>query len=288
MDTFVTVEVIHAEAESEAASTAIERAFGWFANVEQTCSRFDPASELRQLCERWGETVAISPVLMAALSFARALAERTNGAFDPTIGAAMEAAGFDREYRSGNQTGRGIAAGATFRDIDLEPERGIVTLRRPMTLDLGSVAKGLAIDLAAREFLGFRGFVIDAGGDIFAGGRNAAGDAWPIGLRDPRSEGTSATVAISNMAVCTSGDYERSGANGHHIRDPRTATAVSKVASVSVVAPTAMAADALATAAFVLGPRRGISLLEEEGVDGVCYTTTCTRLATAGFEEYLS
>ena len=98
------------------------------------------------------------------------------------------------------------------------------------------------------------------------------------------------SLRLSNLAVCTSGDYERrsppgdddvDGADGgHHILDPRTGASAGAVASVTVVAPTAMAADALATAAFVLGPTAGIRLLERQGVNGLIVSPTLERHST--------
>ena len=91
---------------------------------------------------------------------------------------------------------------------------------------------------------------------------------------------------MSDAAVCTSGDYERTvpaaDGGGHHILDPRSGASPDAVASVTVVAPTAMAADALATAAFVLGPREGLRLLERQGVEGLILTPALERYETRG------
>ena len=92
------------------------------------------------------------------------------------------------------------------------------------------------------------------------------------------------SVNVSNQAVCTSGDYERRvpGSSEHHIVDPRTGASPKTVASATVVAPGAMLADALATAAFVLGPQEGIDLLNRMGVDGLIVTTELERYETRG------
>ena len=84
-----------------------------------------------------------------------------------------------------------------------------MTLHRPLLLDLGAVAKGLAIDMAARELQPFENFAIDAGGDLYFGGCNAAGEPWSVGIRHPRGDGLLDTLRVSDAAVCTSGDYER-------------------------------------------------------------------------------
>jgi thiamine biosynthesis lipoprotein len=91
------------------------------------------------------------------------------------------------------------------------------------------------------------------------------------------------------MAVCTSGDYERRGPGGvgHHLIDPHSGDSVEHVASVTVIAPTAMVADALATAAFVLGPTRALRFLEAQGVDALIYSSALERSTTPGLARYL-
>src|SRR6185295_14473435 len=123
-------------------------------------------------------------------------------------------------------------------------------------LDLGAVAKGLAIDLAARELTPLENFAVDAGGDLFLGGVNDEGAPWTVGIRHPRGGAAPIdSVRVSNAAVCTSGDYERRSPSGeHHLLDPRTGHPTNEVASVTTIGESAMVADALGTAAFVLGP----------------------------------
>src|SRR6476659_3926128 len=142
MDTFVSVEVLAAEPEATVGA-AMQRALSWFAAVERACSRFDPSSELRRLLAVVGQPVAASPMLFEAVRFATALARLTGGAFDPTVGQALEAKGFDRDYRTGQLTRSAIPTGepASYRDLRLDPARRTITLCRPLVLDLGAVAK---------------------------------------------------------------------------------------------------------------------------------------------------
>jgi len=282
MDTLVSIEVVGAAA----AGPAVARALGWFGRVEDVCSRFDPGSELRRLCARVGEPVPASPVLFEAVRFALALAARTRGAFDPTVGAALAARGFDRHYATGERFPVAAPAGAaTYRDVRLDAARRTITLRRPLVLDLGAVAKGLAIDLAARELGAFDGFCVDAGGDLLVAGRTAQGRPWRVGVRHPRDgRALACALDVGAGAVCTSGDYERRTPDGaqHHLLDPRTGASAGALASATVIAPTAMAADGLATAAFVLGPERGLRLLHREGVEGVLIDPTGGQRLTDG------
>lgn len=286
MGTVVTIQVVgHGADERERAERAavVDRSVEWFRRIEECCTRFDPRSDVRQLAERVGEPVAVSPMLFEAVQFALALAEETDGAFDPTVGQRMEARGFDREYRTGQRTRSAAqdASGVSYRDVRLDHDSKTITLARPLVLDLGAVAKGLAIDMAVCELAAFQNFAIDAGGDLYLGGCNAAGTPWAVGIRHPRDEHELIeTLHVSNTAVCTSGDYERRVDGGHHIMDPRTGTSAHAVASVTVTAPLALVADGLATAAFVLGPTRGLELLERHGVSGFMVTPTLERFAT--------
>ena len=291
MDTLVTIDVANPRSEIECAE-AVEIAFGWFAHVEKLCSRFDRDSELSRLSAATaGVPVAVSPLLFEAIDFAVEVARATDGAFDPTVGHAMENSGFNRNYLTGEQTASRVEAGsASRRDIALDPAERTVTLARPLVLDLGAVAKGFAIDLAAAELEEFGDFAINAGGDILARGRHSPGNAWRIGVRNPRvPDQPIETLVISGAAVCTSGDYERprpDGKPGHHLLDPATGRSAEGLASVTVVAPSAMLADALSTAAFVLGPELGLELLEVQNVEGLFVSTDLRMYETKGLWKY--
>jgi thiamine biosynthesis lipoprotein len=291
MGTFVTIQVVCHGADSQQRNLreeAIERAFGWFHQIEQSCTRFDSQSEVMQLVARVGVPVPVSEILFEAVQFALAVAEQSGGAFDPTVGYAMETRGYNREYRTGRivQTALEPDGAVSYRDVRVDPDRRSITLLRPLILDLGAVAKGLAIDIAARELQPFENFAIDAGGDLFLGGCNTEGEPWSIGIRHPRRENELIeSIRVSDRAVCTSGDYEsraRGEEESHHILDPHTGVSAHAAASVTVVAPTAMLADAISTAAFVLGPDDGIRLFGRLGVEGLIISPTLERFATRG------
>jgi FAD:protein FMN transferase len=141
------------------------------------------------------------------------------------------------------------------------------------------------VDMAALELEPFRDFALDAGGDLYLGGLNESGEPWTVGIRHPRENGIIASVQASNQAVCTSGDYEReanAGEGEHHILDPRTGRSPRAVASATVIAAGAMLADALATAAFVMGPDEGIAFLTRLGVEGLIVTRDLRSYETGG------
>lgn len=290
MGTIVSIDVPHRAASGRAASDVadcVARAFGWFHDVERLCSRFDPESELMRLGARHGVACQVSPTLFEAVRFAVAVAEATGGAFDPTIGARMERLGFNRDHRTRRLVATGIDASddVTFRDVRIDEAARTITLERPMILDLGAVAKGMAIDLAARELDALEDFAIDAGGDLFLAGVNPDGAAWSAGIRHPDGGGRLATVRVSDAAVCTSGNYERrseSDPDARHLVDPRDGGVPGTLVSATVIASSAMLADALATAAFVLGPVEGRRLLDDHGVCGVLFSADLERIVTEG------
>lgn len=283
MGTVITIQVIgHATSQRARRERRqrVDRALAWFTHIEQTCSRFDARSELRQLCARVGEAVPVSAALFQSVQFARVVAERTSGAFDPTIGARMELRGYTQEHRTGVSSPSGLnGSHASYRDIEIDGDAQTITLHAPMVLDLGAVAKGLAIDAAATEMESLGNVAIDAGGDLFLLGTRADGAPWRVGLRHPHEAGaTIETIDVLDAAVCTSGSYER----GAHILDGRDdAVALHAVSSATVMGPSAMVADAMATAAFVLGPVNGVALLEQEALAGVMYTSTLERFTTS-------
>jgi FAD:protein FMN transferase len=288
MGTTVTIEAKGADCDA-----AIERAFEWFRSVEHVCTRFEPSSELCQLTAHTGEAVAVSRLLFEAVGFALHIADASGGAFDPTVGAAMQQRGFNREHRTGALVPALVESRerVTYRDIVIDAGQQTVLLKRPLLLDLGAVAKGLAIDLAARDLESCESFAIDAGGDLYLGGLNPDGQPWSIGIRHPRQPGECiASVCVSDQAVCTSGDYERQVGHHenleHHIIDPRSGSSPRDVASVTVIAPSAMVADAVATAAFVMGATSGLAFLEEMGVDGLIVTRDFELIRTAEWHRF--
>jgi thiamine biosynthesis lipoprotein len=289
MGTTVSIRIVSAE--RTAAEQRAHEAFAWFEHVERTCSRFDPSSELARLSESPWRAHRVSPLLLELLTFALAVAEASDGAFDPTVGATLMARGSDRAWRTGTRlrTDPAPAANATWRDVHIDASTSTVRLLRPLCLDLGAVAKGFAVDLAARALTDCRDFALDAGGDLYVSGTNAAAEAWTVGIADPHCpDGPPLmSVAVRDRAVCTSGNYRRVLDDGAgHLHDPRASAPATAVASTTVIAPSAMVADALATAAFVLGAPHGVALWESHGVAGLMVAHDGTQLTTHDWPRY--
>lgn len=290
MDTLVTIKVVTAQAET-IVEERIDQAYAAFRTVEAHCSRFDPNSELRQLSSNIGRPVSVSELLFQAVQFALEMAALTEGAFDPTIGATLEASGFNKNYLTGEvlQSEAIVeqTATATYRDVTLDVRARSITLLTPLILDLGAVAKGLAIDLAAKVLQGFEGFAIDAGGDVYVSGLNEKGLPWQIGIRDPMNKETVMDrVQLTEGAICTSGSYERVSKikkETHHLIDPISKQSSIGLVSVTAVAPFAMLADAFSTAAFILGEKKGIALFEENEIQGLMVTRSLQKIVTKGW-----
>ena len=285
MDTFVDIEVVTRES-CDMTEAKIERAFNAFQKVEQACSRFTSSSELMQAVQAVDTPVQISPLLFEPLHFAIELARLTDGVFDPTVGKVMEQQGFNRHYLTGDIIKSYSADSVTYQDIFLDEQTRTLTLKKPLVIDLGAVAKGFAIDLAAHELKDFEGFVVNAGGDLFAGGLDESGQPWKIGIQHPYQKGKLIeTVEISDQAICTSGSYERRNPEKpdlHHLMNPKTHQSPNEWVSVSIIAPFAMMADAFSTASFLLGGEKAKEFLEEMNLKGILVTPELQLIKAGG------
>src|ERR1700751_2189576 len=139
MGTVVTIHVVGHEGNPQDTlrrEEAVERAFEWFSRVEECCTRFETSSELMQLTTQVGVPVQVSAILYEAVQFALAVAEESSGAFDPTIGHAMEIRGFNQEYRTGQTIRMDLepSSSVSYRDVRLDPDRKTITLLRPLIL----------------------------------------------------------------------------------------------------------------------------------------------------------
>lgn len=166
-----------------------------------------------------------------------------------------------------------------WKNIKIDAQAKTVMLTKKETqIGLGGIAKGYAVDKAVKvlESAGLTSFFVQAGGDLFARGRKPDGSEWSAGIRDPRGTDGKyfAKIPLSDHAFSTAGDYERSYVIGkkryHHIIDPRTGHPATASRSVTIWAPTALLADEIDDAVFILGPDRGLKLVESiEGVAAV-------------------
>jgi thiamine biosynthesis lipoprotein len=285
MDTVVDIQVVSWKSKDQA-EAKINKAFDAFRKVELACSRFSLDSELMMACRQIGTPVPISSFIYEPLKFALEIAEWTDGLFDPTVGKAMEEYGFNRHYLTKQTIQSPSTDSINYRDIELNEQDRTLKLLKPLVIDLGAVAKGFAIDLAAFELREFAGFLINAGGDLFAGGTDESGNPWRIGIQHPeQKQKIIETIEISNEAICTSGSYERKSskkADIHHLIHPKTKQSPNDWISCSVIAPFAMMADAISTASFLLGLNGGKLLIEQADLKGILITSSLQIVRVGG------
>lgn len=298
MGSVVTVTVVARDAAE--AAPGIEAAFARFARVDAVMNEWRPKSPLSRLNAASGRGwIRLPGDLCAVLRIAKAGAEETGGRFDPTWAALSDLWRFDGAPRV-------PPAEEVRRRCPLVDHEGLRLrargdggcdarlIRRGMRVGLGGIAKGWAVDEAAKALraLGFRDFLLQAGGDLYAAGRR--GDApWRIAIRDPdapASEGIAA-LDVGDRAFSTSGDDEHGFvANGHryhHVIDPRTCAPAPATRSVTVLAPTAVRAEIATKAAFVEGGAEGLALAQALGVEAVIVPATGEVLASPGIGSRL-
>ncbi|MFH0962605.1 MAG: FAD:protein FMN transferase [Planctomycetota bacterium] len=280
MGTFVTIRLF-AEGE-ETANGGLERAFKEIEQVNAVMSTHIEESELSRLNrEADGTLRKVSPELFHVIERAFAMSELTEGAFDVTVRPSLEL-WREAAKRGAPPSAEEIAEALTFvgyGKVKLASEEHAVALPTGMSIDLGGIAKGYAVDLASEALrkAGITSFLINAGGDLFAEGLRADGRPWRIYIQDPWSEKEVKTlrrIVLVGRSAATSGHYYRfteiAGHRYSHIVDPRTGMPVEGVAaSATAIGLNALETDALATALCVLGGKKAEEVVErvngEEG-----------------------
>jgi thiamine biosynthesis lipoprotein len=246
------------------------------AQINQQMSTYIDDSELMQFNRsKVGQWQSLSAPLAEVLAISRRISERSEGAFDITVGPLVDLWGFG-PLAEPEQVPSDVAIAAArsamgYAQVALDGQRA----RRlsDVRLDLSAVAKGYGVDHLADwlEAQGYEHYLVEIGGEVRLSGDSPRGDAWRIGVEQPslvQGDGRKA-LALTDIAMATSGDYrnyyERDGVRYSHTIDPRTGRPIAhRLASVTVLAPTSAEADAWATALNVLGPEAGMALAERE------------------------
>jgi len=247
--------------------TAIAGAFDQLDRLAAILSRYEPASALSTLNDA-GHLTGPPPELLAVVEPALHFYALSGGAFDVTVKPVLDLLGarFPGSAPSAGEL-RDAAARVGAHHVATDRRR-IEFARAGMGVTLDGIAKGYIVDRMADALArhGIRRFLIDAGGDIRVRGVKRPGRPWTVAVRDPSHQGAFPDVIeLRGGAVATSGGYERffdPARRFHHIINPASGFSPTVTWSVSVVAPTALTADALATTVFVLGPEAGLTLLE--------------------------
>ncbi|MBI5025372.1 MAG: FAD:protein FMN transferase [Nitrospirae bacterium] len=296
MDTDVTVTVVSPS--ERKAKDAVEAAFAEIKRLDKLLNYFSQDSELSAINRASGvNPVKVSPETLEVIKKAVDVARLTGGAFEPTIGPVMKLWNFELKTIPDRKEIKNALALVDYRKVKINESTSEIFLeKRGMELDLGGIAKGYAADraLEAIKAKGIKAALIAIAGDIKGFGLNHDGIPWKVGLQNPRPAKNSvgsqmpgdremltppsagdimASFYLKDRAVSTSGDYQRffikDKERYHHILNPETGQPAKGLISVTVIASDGYMADAISTGVLVLGPERGMKLLESLGLGGI-------------------
>jgi thiamine biosynthesis lipoprotein len=282
--------------EQETADRAAKAAFARVAELDGIMSDYRPASELMRLCQTaGGQPERVSDELFFVLSKAQEVSRLSNGAFDVTVGPVVHL------WRRARRTQRlpepdqlakaRVLVGFENLRLDAKAQTAQL-LKKGMLLDLGGIAKGYAADeaIAVLKRNGIDRALVAAGGDIAVSDPPPDAEGWRIGIAPLESPNNkpSRYLILKNAGVSTSGDAEQhveiDGKRYSHIVDPRTGIGLIGRQSVTVVAPKGILSDSLTKVVSVLGPKRGMAIIDQE--DGVA--AYVVRQTDKGLETFAS
>jgi FAD:protein FMN transferase len=273
--------------DASSATRASNAAFNRIEELDAIMSDYRATSELMTICRKpAGQWIKVSHDLFRILAESQELARRTNGAFDVTVGPVV------RLWRRARRTGempdperlaRAIES-TGYDKLRLDRKASSVRLEKPgMLLDLGGIAKGYAADEAMLRLKreGIRHALIAAGGDIVVSRPPPGRRGWLIGIAplEPANKSPKDYLLLQDAAVSTSGEKEQyveiGGVRYSHIVDPRTGLGVTGHSNVTVIARSGTVSDSLATAVSVLGPKRGLEIINStKGAAGLITQST--------------
>lgn len=291
MGTRISVEVWHED--PAAAGAAIDAVIAEMHRVDELMSHYKPESQLSQVNRDAAKApVKVDPELAGLIARALEFSELSDGAFDITYASV----GYLYDYRERKHPTEAEIQAAlpavNWRHVVVVREDSTVRFLKPgVRIDLGGIAKGHAVDssIAILEARGIRNATVTAGGDSRILG-DRRGRPWVVGIRHPdERDRVIARVPLEDAAISTSGDYERffdeDGVRYHHIIDPATGKSPRGVRSVTVIGPNSTLTEGLTKSVFILGPERGIALIEgQEDVDAVVVTADGRVIYSKGLE----
>jgi thiamine biosynthesis lipoprotein len=277
-----------------AAESAFAAVFAEFDRLDRLLSVWKEDSDVLRVNAAAGvHAVAVGPDMLEVLHSARQISEWSRGKFDVTFGALADVWKFDHDQDNTVPTREQIQARLPLVDysaVDVDQAAGTVFLKRSgMRIHLGGIGKGYAVAHAVKILRdrGFHHFMIQAGGDLYVGGRRR-GKPWRLGIADPRNaEQTFGALDLSDGTFSTSGDYERffikDGRRYHHIIDPDIGEPARGCRSVTIVSDSPILADGLSKSVFILGPVEGMALVERlPQVEAVIVTAANEVLVSSG------
>lgn len=266
MGTTVEVELWHGD--SAIGRNAVEAVFHEMIRLDKLLSPYKPESMISQINrEAAAGEVVVDEETFWLINKAVEFSELSHGAFDITFASV----GYLYDYRNHKLPTEAQRlekkSAIDYRHIRLDPLNKTVSFKnKAVKIDLGGIAKGYACDRGIKiiKELGIQHGIVSAGGDSKILG-DKRGRPWMIGIKDPRGDQSIINVPVENVALSTSGDYERffikEATRYHHIIDPSTGSSAGELTSVTIIADEGVYSDALSTAVFVLGVDEGLALI---------------------------
>ena len=256
------------------ANRVIDLAVEEITRIEKLISSWDPDSETSEINSNAGiKPVKVSQELYNLIERAKNISGLTDGAFDISYASMDKIWKFDGSMKKmpSNEEIESSVSKVGFQNIILNPEQTSVFLKeKGMKIGFGAIGKGYAADQAKAllEKNNVRAGIINASGDMNTWGSQPNGEEWTVAITNPLNKTKAAAILpITNGAVVTSGNYEKfvqfDGTRYSHIIDPRTGYPSSGILSVTVFAPKAELADALATSVFVMGIETGLNRINQ-------------------------
>ncbi len=250
-------------AEGEA-SALFELAFEECLRVENLYSRFKRGNYLDALNSCLGEKMKVSEEMYELLKFADEMYCNTGGVFDVRVKRVLENLGYDAEYSFERKVFEGVSGFVEGKSgvsgIELFEDNFV---RISEAVDFGGLGKGYVLDLVKEQFSGVENFMINAGGDIYARGKDLEIGAWRMVFENPLNpEEGIGVVEVDDFFLASSSPVRRSWEGGHHLVDPRTGESANEMMAVYVQADKGIVADSYATALFVMGYERAVEFLK--------------------------
>lgn len=292
MNTFITM-----TAYDNNADAVLDSAERQIRELESLWSVTDEESEIYQLNHNGGNSVSVSEPTLDLIKFALSMAEKTEGALEPTIYPVLTAWGFttDSHQIPSQKEINQLLQRVDYKKVQVQEQE--ILLPAGMQMDMGAVAKGYTGDQITKIMKDnkINSAIISLGGNIQTIGTKADGSLWRIGVLSPKEKENFAVLEVAECSVVTSGGYQNyfvgeDGTVYHHILDPQTGkSAQSGLLSVTVVGKEGKVCDALSTALFVMGTEKAICYWQDNsGFDVILYTEEDEVVITEGLEDKFS
>lgn len=287
-----TVEIQVLGVNSVTANKAIFASFEEVKRLDTLFSIYMTGNPMWMLNNTDADAIIVSNEMFEMLKRCDEIWKMTRGAFDPAIGNLIDIVGFEKDspkLPTDTQIKEALNK-IGWKNIQLKDQNTILKPKN-LKISFNAIVPGYAADRIANLLsnFGIKKYLINVGGEIFA-----RGDNWKVGIQHPRKENELlGAIIINGMGVSTSGDYEqyfkKDGKRYSHLLNPLTGYPAAECEAVTIIAKEASLADALSTGIFILGPAKGMELIEKlENVEGLIVDTTGNIYQSSGFKKFLA